>query len=99
MLDEYLDSLTIKRNRTSLMMNSFMHNVVDIENSIETSKLFLKWYLFLHLYYSKWMILYIDELILEFKMDLIKKIRNYTINERHCLGEGSFGKVYEGISD
>jgi hypothetical protein len=45
------------------------------------------------------MILYIDELILEFKMDLIKKIRNYTINERHCLGEGSFGKVYEGISD
>ena len=42
MLDEYLNSLTIKRNRTSLMMNSFMHNVVDIENSIETSKLFLK---------------------------------------------------------
>jgi hypothetical protein len=29
-LEDYLDSLTIKRNRTSLMMNSFMHNVVDI---------------------------------------------------------------------
>ena len=32
-------------------------------------------------------------------MDLIKKIKNYTINERHCLGEGSFGKVYEATSD
>jgi serine/threonine-protein kinase ULK2 len=32
-------------------------------------------------------------------MDVIKKIRNYTLNERHCLGEGSFGKVFEAISD
>jgi serine/threonine protein kinase len=32
-------------------------------------------------------------------MDVIKKIKNYTINERHCLGEGSFGKVYEATSD
>lgn len=32
-------------------------------------------------------------------MDIVKKIKNYTINERHCLGEGSFGKVYEAISD
>ena len=32
-------------------------------------------------------------------MDVIKKIKNYTINERHCLGEGSFGKVYEAVSD
>ena len=41
-LDGYLDSLVLKRNRTSLMMNSFMHNIVDIENSVETSRLFLK---------------------------------------------------------
>ena len=32
-------------------------------------------------------------------MDVIKKIKNYTLNERHCLGEGSFGKVYEANSD
>lgn len=32
-------------------------------------------------------------------MDVVKKIKNYTYNERHCLGEGSFGKVYEGRSD
>lgn len=32
-------------------------------------------------------------------MELLKKIKNYTYNERHCLGEGSFGKVYEAISD
>lgn len=32
-------------------------------------------------------------------MDIIKKIKNYTYNERHCLGEGSFGRVYEGKSD
>ena len=32
-------------------------------------------------------------------MDIIKKIKNYTLNERHCLGEGSFGKVYEATSD
>jgi hypothetical protein len=42
LLNQYLDSLVIKRNRTSLMMNSFMHNVVDIENSVETSQHFLK---------------------------------------------------------
>ena len=30
---------------------------------------------------------------------MLKKIRNYTLNERHCLGEGSFGKVYEATSD
>ena len=41
-LDQYLDSLVLKRNRTSLMMNSFMHNIVDIENSVETTRLFLK---------------------------------------------------------
>jgi hypothetical protein len=29
-------------------------------------------------------------------MDVIKKIKNYTYKEKHCLGEGSFGKVYEG---
>jgi len=29
-LSSYLNSLVLKRNRTSLMMNSFMHNVVDI---------------------------------------------------------------------
>lgn len=33
-IEKYLDALVIKRNRTSLMMNSFMHNVVDIENSV-----------------------------------------------------------------
>lgn len=32
-------------------------------------------------------------------MDIVKKIANYTYNERHCLGEGSFGRVYEGRSD
>ena len=32
-------------------------------------------------------------------MDIIKKIKNYTLNERHCLGEGSFGKVYEATSE
>lgn len=41
-LENFFTSLAVKRNRTSLMMNSFMHNVVDIENSVETSKLFLK---------------------------------------------------------
>lgn len=41
-VDEYLNSLVVKRNRTSLVMNSFMHNVVDIENSVETAKQFLK---------------------------------------------------------
>jgi N-acetylmuramoyl-L-alanine amidase CwlA len=41
-VDEYLNSLVIKRNRTSLVMNSFMHNVVDIENSVETTRQFLK---------------------------------------------------------
>lgn len=34
----YISSLVVKRNRTSLVMNSFMHNVVDIENSVETTK-------------------------------------------------------------
>ncbi len=29
-------------------------------------------------------------------MDLMKKVRDCVYNERHCLGEGSFGKVYEG---
>ena len=33
-LNNYLSSLVVKRNRTSLVMNSFMHNVVDIENSV-----------------------------------------------------------------
>lgn len=33
-LNLYLSSLVVKRNRTSLVMNSFMHNVVDIENSV-----------------------------------------------------------------
>ena len=33
-LNSYLSSLVVKRNRTSLVMNSFMHNVVDIENSV-----------------------------------------------------------------
>lgn len=42
-VEEYLNSLVIKRNRTSLVMNSFMHNVVDIENSVETTRQFLKW--------------------------------------------------------
>lgn len=42
-LENYLDTLVIKRNRTSLMMNSFMHNIVDVENSVETSQHFLKW--------------------------------------------------------
>jgi len=42
LLNEYLESLVVKRNRTSLMMNSFMHNLVDIENSVETSQNFLK---------------------------------------------------------
>ena len=37
-VDEYLNSLVVKRNRTSLVMNSFMHNVVDIENSVETTQ-------------------------------------------------------------
>ena len=32
-------------------------------------------------------------------MDVVKKIKNYTLNERHCLGEGSFGKVYEAHSE
>jgi len=32
-------------------------------------------------------------------MSYIKKVKNYTINERHCLGEGSFGKVYEAVSE
>lgn len=41
-IKDYLDSLVLKRNRTSLMMNSFMHNVIDIENSVETTKDFLK---------------------------------------------------------
>ena len=41
-VEEYLNSLVIKRNRTSLVMNSFMHNVVDIENSVETTRQFLK---------------------------------------------------------
>lgn len=27
---------------------------------------------------------------------MIKTIGKYTYTERHCLGEGSFGKVYEG---
>jgi calcium-dependent protein kinase len=31
-------------------------------------------------------------------MDVVKKIKNYTYNERHCIGEGSFGRVYEGKS-
>ena len=41
-LERFFDSLAVKRNRTSLMMNSFMHNVVDVENSVETSRLFLR---------------------------------------------------------
>jgi hypothetical protein len=32
-------------------------------------------------------------------MDIKKQIKNYTFSERHCLGEGSFGKVYEAMSD
>lgn len=28
----------------------------------------------------------------------MKQIGNYTYNERFCLGEGAFGKVYEGNS-
>lgn len=32
-------------------------------------------------------------------MDVHKKIKNYTYNERFCLGEGAFGKVYEAVSD
>lgn len=32
-------------------------------------------------------------------MDVVKKIKNYTYNERHCIGQGSFGKVYEGRSN
>lgn len=28
----------------------------------------------------------------------VKQIGNYTYNERFCLGEGSFGKVFEGSS-
>lgn len=30
--------------------------------------------------------------------DQMKQIGNYTYSERFCLGEGSFGKVYEGNS-
>ena len=41
-LQGYLGRMVIKRNRTSLMMNSFMHNIVDIENSVETTKEYLK---------------------------------------------------------
>lgn len=41
-LNLYLSSLVVKRNRTSLVMNSFMHNIVDIENSVETTREFLK---------------------------------------------------------
>ena len=33
-LQRYLRRMVVKRNRTSLMMNSFMHNIVDIENSV-----------------------------------------------------------------
>lgn len=29
-LNSYFDNLTIKRNRTSLILTSFMHNVVNI---------------------------------------------------------------------
>lgn len=32
-------------------------------------------------------------------MDAMKKIGKYKYGERHCLGEGSFGKVYEGFDD
>ena len=35
-LQEYLDSIVIKRNRTSLVMTSFMHNVVNIESTVES---------------------------------------------------------------
>jgi len=32
-------------------------------------------------------------------MDNIKKIGKYKYGERFCLGEGSFGKVYEGFDE
>ncbi len=32
-------------------------------------------------------------------MDTLKKIGKYKYNERHCLGEGSFGKVFEGCDE
>lgn len=32
-------------------------------------------------------------------MDTMKKIGKYKYGERHCLGEGSFGKVYEGFDE
>ena len=35
-LKTYLDSITIKRNRTSLVMTSFMHNVVNVEGAVES---------------------------------------------------------------
>ena len=31
-------------------------------------------------------------------MNQTKQIGNYSYNEKFCLGEGAFGKVYEGTS-
>ena len=42
-LKTYLDSITIKRNRTSLVMTSFMHNVVNVEGAVESDSQILYW--------------------------------------------------------
>lgn len=40
--EKYLSSIHIKRNRTSLVLTSFMHNVVDIENAVSSNEEILK---------------------------------------------------------
>lgn len=41
-LKDYVGSLRVHRTKVSLMMNSYMHNVVDIENAAKSSVDFLK---------------------------------------------------------